>query len=129
MENIINNYIDCCINSNGTHYDISLVVNEILKNDFRYIGDNIWEYKNAENTWIIDEKNKRLKMEIKTNVINYFLERAKYWSDKSNIADENINIQFDSQLKAVKILQITNKLKDDKFILLVIKEIKQFYNP
>lgn len=127
MENIINNYIDCCINSNGAHYDISLVINEILKNDFRYIGNNIWEYKNENNEWVIDDKNKRLKYDIKTKAVNYFLERAKYWSDQSN-KDEDKNIKFDCKLKELRILQITNKINDAKFLLLVIKEIKQFYN-
>lgn len=122
---IINNYIDCCISSNGSHYDISLVIYNILKDEYRYIGNNIWEYKNNDN-WIIDEKNIRLKYSIKSTVNNFFIERSKYWIEKTN--DNDINIEIDNKLKSLKILQFSNKLKDDKFILQIIKEVKQFYD-
>lgn len=124
---MINDYIDCCICSNGSHYDISLVIYEIIKNNFKYVGNNIWEYK-KDNEWIIDEKNINLKTEIKTNVINHFLERSKYWINKS-IDENNIdkNIEFDNNLKSLKLLQVSNKLNDDKFIFNIIKETKQFY--
>jgi len=124
---MLNNYIDCCISSNGSHYDISLVIYEIIKNKFKYIGNNIWEYK-KDDEWINDEKNINLKSEIKSNVTNYFLERSKYWINKSQ--DENNidkNIEVDNNLKSLKLLQVSNKLSDDKFISNIIKEIKQFY--
>ena len=122
---IINNYIDCCIGSNGSHFDISLVIYNILKDEYRYIGNNIWEYKNNDD-WLIDEKNVRLKYSIKTTVNNFFIERSKYWIEKTN--DNDINIEIDNKLKSLKILQFSNKLKDDKFILQIIKEVKQFYD-
>jgi len=124
---MLNDYIDCCIGSNGSHYDISLVIYEIIKNKFKYIGNNIWEYK-KDDEWINDEKNINLKSEIKSNVTNYFLERSKYWINKS-IDENNIdkNIEVDNNLKSLKLLQISNKLSDDKFISNIIKEIKQFY--
>ena len=122
---IINNYIDCCIGSNGSHFDISLVIYNILKDEYRYIGNNIWEYKNNDD-WLIDEKNVRLKYSIKSTVNNFFIERSKYWIEKTN--DNDINIEIDNKLKSLKILQFSNKLKDDKFILQIIKEVKQFYD-
>lgn len=122
---IINKYIDCCIGSNGSHYDISFVIYNILKDDFRYVGHNTWEYK-INNEWKIDEKNTRLKYAIKSDVNNHFIERSKFWTDKSNIND--INIEIDNKLKSLKLLQFSNKLKDDKFILQIIKEVKQFYD-
>ena len=54
----INNYIDCCIGSNGSHYDISLVIYEIIKENYKYIGNNIWQYNNHDN-WIVDIKNQQ----------------------------------------------------------------------
>jgi len=122
---IINNYIDCCIGSNGSHYDISLVIYNILKDDYRYIGNNMWEYKNNDD-WLVDEKNVRLKYSIKSTVNNFFIERSKYWIEKTN--DNDINIEIDNKLKSLRILQFSNKLKDDKFILQIIKEVKQFYD-
>jgi len=121
---IINNYIDCCIGSNGSHYDISLVIYNILKDDYRYVGNNMWEYNN-NNSWIIDEKNIKLKSAIKLDVNNYFIERSKYWLDMNN--NDDINLEIDNKHKSLKILQYSNKLKDDKFISKIIKEVKQFY--
>ena len=121
---IINNYIDCCIGSNGSHYDISLVIYNILKDDYRYVGNNMWEYNN-NNSWIIDEKNIKLKSAIKLDVNNYFIERSKYWLDMNS--NDDINLDIDNKHKSLKILQYSNKLKDDKFISQIIKEVKQFY--
>jgi hypothetical protein len=121
---IINNYIDCCIGSNGSHYDISLVIYNILKDSYRYIGNNTWEY-NDNNLWIVDEKNMKLKYSIKVDVNNYFIDRSKYWLDMNN--NNDINLEIDNKHKSLKILQYSNKLKDDKFISQIIKEVKQFY--
>jgi hypothetical protein len=125
--NIIDRYIDCCMGSNGSHYDISLVSYEIIKKKFKYIEKNTWEYLENEN-WIIDENAIHLKDEIKSNVVNAFILRSMYWNNKAN-SEEYIdpNLSIDSKIKSLKILQFANKLKNEKFIIQLIKEIKQFY--
>jgi len=125
MNNHIDNYIDCCINSEGSHYDVSVVTFEILKDNYKYDTDNIWKYKNNED-WVIDDKNTRLKLDIKTTIVNTFLSRSQYWSDNKP-PDNNPNIICDNELKSLKLLKISNKIRDDKFISQLIKEIKQFY--
>ena len=124
---LTDSYIDCCMGSNGSHYDISLVCYEIIKTKFKYVDKNTWKYLN-NNDWIIDENMIKLKDEIKSNVVNAFLMRSMYWNNKSNIDEINdVNISIDSKIKSLKILQFANKLKNDKFIIQLIKEIKQFY--
>ena len=68
-DKLINQYIDCCIGTHGSHYDISLTIFEILKNKYRYIGSNNWEYyDNITNKWLIDDKIDRFKYDIRNIV-------------------------------------------------------------
>ena len=124
--NNLDEYIDICIDSNGSHYDVSKVIYELIKDKFCYSGKNIWKY-NENNNYIIDDKQYKLKKELTSNVINRFILRSNYWDDKS-IIETDINISLNYQLKSSILLQIANKLKDDKFIICIIKELKQFFN-
>lgn len=124
---LINRYIDCCIGSNGSHYDMSLVIYHILKDKYRYLGDNLWQYKNINDEWINDIKNNlHIINDIKSIVINYFLSRSTYWLEESKTNDD-ISLSNDNQIKSVRILQYSSKLKDEKFIKEIMKEIKQFF--
>lgn len=127
-KNIINQYIDCCIGSNCSHYDISLTIYEILKDKYRYIGNKIWQYYDIEkNIWINDEKTDRLKCDIKNIVCDHFLTRSLYWIEKSKEKDIATNISLDHQLRSARLLQCCYKLKDNKFILILLKEAKQLF--
>jgi len=53
--------------------------------------------------------------------------RSNYWDDKS-LSETDQNISLDYQFKSSILLQIGNKLKDDKFLNCIIKELKQFFN-
>jgi len=122
----LNNYIDICIGSNGSHYDVAKVIYELIKDKFIYCGKNNWKYiENNEN--VIDEKQSKLKGELKSTVINNFIMRSNYWDDKS-LSETDQNISLDYQFKSSILLQIGNKLKDDKFLNCIIKELKQFFN-
>lgn len=126
MNNSLNEYIDICICSNGSHYDVSRVIYELIKNKFYYCGKNIWKYNN-NNIIIIDEKQNYLRNELKSNVINTFILRGNYWDDKA-ITETDINISNDYKIKSSILLQIANKLKDNKYLGHIIKELKQFFN-
>jgi|UniRef100_A0A6C0LF49 hypothetical protein len=124
--NNLNDYIDICIGSNGSHYDVSKVIYELIKDKFNYCGKNVWKYiENGENT--IDDKQLKLKNVLKSTVINTFIIRSNYWDDKA-IVQNDINIALDYQIKSSTLLQIANKLKDDKYLNCIIKELKQFFN-
>lgn len=126
MNNSLNEYIDICICSNGSHYDVSRVIYELIKNKFYYCGKNIWKYNNNNNI-IIDEKQNYLRNELKSNVINTFILRGNFWDDKA-IKETDINISNDYKIKSSILLQIANKLKDNKYLGHIIKELKQFFN-
>jgi hypothetical protein len=125
--NNLDEYIDICIGSNGSHYDVSKVIYELIKDKFIYCGRNNWEYKENEE-FINDEKQANLRKELKSNVINNFIMRSNYWDDKSKIQND-INISLNYQLKSSTLLQIAHKLTDDKYINCIIKELKQFFTP
>jgi len=126
MDNKLNEYIDICIYSNGSHYDVSKVIYELIKNKFSYTGKNVWKFTNND-IIIIDDKQTYLRKELNTNVINAFILRGNYWDNKSNI-ESNINISNDYKIKSSMLFQIANKLKDNKYVINIIKELKQFFN-
>jgi len=125
--NIVDQYIDCCI-INGSHYDISLATVEILKNKYKYTGNNIWYYLNDNQEWVLDDKQVNLKNDIKTKVCNAFIQRSLYWDNKALEITNDINLSIDFKFRSNKLLTICSKLKDDKYILTIIKESKSFFN-
>lgn len=117
MENII----DACITSN-TDYDIANVIHKILKDKYKYIENNTWEYfDDISNKWNIDIKNKNLKNAIKNDVCKEFIQRSIYWANKTKTVNSKTDIM------SSKLLFIGNKMKDDKYISNIIKECKQFF--
>jgi hypothetical protein len=121
MNSSIDEYIDICKGSHGSHYDVSQVIYEFTKDKFVYCGKNVWKYNSN-----IDERSYYLKNEITSNVINAFIQRAEYWDDKG-IKETDINKSNDFKFKSSMLLKIANKLKDTKYLLCIIKELKQFF--
>jgi hypothetical protein len=119
----INNSIDLCA-INNTHYDISFVVFKILKDKYRYDKNNIWEYLDKNNNWVQDIKQKNLIYSIKTDVYKYFIKRAIEWSDNT-ILNNNYNINNNNMSN--KLLFLSLKLKNNKYISSIIKESQQFF--
>jgi hypothetical protein len=123
--NDIAKYIDMCI-FNGSHYDIATVCYIILKDNHKYTKNNIWEYlikyKNGTTTWGIDINNQHITYSIKTEVCSAFTNRSLYWSEMKN--DDKYK---DTELISNKLLHISSKLKDNKYISILIKECKQFF--
>ena len=88
---------------------------------FKYCGKNIWKYNS-----IIDDRLYFLKTEITSNVSNGFILRAQYCEDKG-AKEPDINKSNDYKFKSSVLLKIANKLKDTKYLLCIIKELKQFF--
>lgn len=107
--NIIRMNIDNCIGSRGSHYDISLYIFEKLKEI---------EYKYNEE----DEKNNEnyLKNYIKSIIVNDFMIRSLYYINLNE--DKN-----DNEIKSLRLLEIADKLKNEKFLKEILKELRQFY--
>lgn len=124
--------IDTCI-LNNTHYDIANVVYKFLKDKHRYT-DNTWEYLKdadaaataAEATddavWEADANSERFIYSIRTIVCRAFTKRSLYWLDIKD--DERYP---DTEIISNKLLNISSKLKDNKYICVLIKECKQFF--
>ena len=118
--------IDRC-NTNLTHYNVAIIVSIAFKNVYRYIGNKNWEYLNSSNDWVPDNKASKLKMDIKTVISNLFTTRSLYWY---NISDNHVDInsEIHAKLMSQKMLKAGHRLKDDKFISVVIKEARSFFD-
>ena len=104
-------HIDLCV-SDSTDYDIACVVHKCLKDSHRYVKDNIWEYlKSSE--WVVDKNAKEF---------NAFTKRSLYWGDI-----KECDKYQDTEVISIKLLQISSKLKDNKYISILIKECKLFF--
>jgi hypothetical protein len=128
-------HIDVCI-LNATHFDIANVVHKILSGKFRYTN-NTWEYLKTEAnanadadavatataTWETDENGERFIYSIRTLVCRAFTSRSLYWANVK--ASE---IYPDTEVISMKLLSISSKLKDNKYICLLIKECKEFFS-
>ena len=122
--------IDTCI-LNNTHYDIANVVHKFLKDKHRYT-DNTWEYlkdadadatvTDADAVWEADANSERFIYSIRTIVCRAFTKRSLYWLDIKD--DERYP---DTEIISNKLLNISSKLKDNKYICVLIKECKQFF--
>lgn len=119
-------YIDCCIGSKGSHYDIAKVCFEILKDQFRYVGDRVWQWKHPTFLeWLPDENKKELELAIRVQVSQRFMERALFWQEESLRGD--MSLRIDCQIRSVRLLEICCKLGKERFIQQVIKDARSFF--
>ena len=113
-----NNYqlLDNCMGSRGSHYDISLYIYETSKNNPNYPS-----YPKNE-----DEYNK-LKTFIKSSIVNDFILRSMHFINLNENESDADKIEENS-FKSLRLSEIADKLKNDKFLKNVINELKQFYS-
>lgn len=126
--NEINNLIDN-ITTDISDYNIAILISSILKNKYKYIGNNKWIYYDySENIWLIDKKNKKLVNDINYNITNLILNRINYYDElkKYNIDDNDKYNNYEIINK--KLLFIINKLNTKKYINSIIKEVRAFLN-
>lgn len=117
--------VDICLNTKGAASDVATVGYRILKDKYRYIGDNTWEYLDTDGTsWILDNNRSRIEMAVKVDVCQTFMERALFWQDES--LNTNIPERIDCQIRSQRLLQICLKLGKDKFVRDVVKELRAF---
>jgi hypothetical protein len=120
-DNVNNKFIDTCI-FNSSHYDIAYVIYIFLKDKHRYIKNNTWEYLNSLSEWVIDVNNQQLIYSIRTIVCSAFTQRSLYWANMKSDTKYQ-----DTEIISNKLLIISSKLKDNKYISMLIKECKQFF--
>lgn len=117
--------IDECTNITSD-YNIALVIHHILKNKYRYIGNNKWLYLSKNNIWDNDKYNKNFKNDIENHVCNEFLNRIIVLTSLNNELD-NIDHINDNEIKIKNLLLCSNKLKNKNYLLTIIKEAKSFF--
>jgi hypothetical protein len=98
-----------------------------LKDKHRYIKNNTWEYLNSLNEWIVDVNYQQIIYSIRTIVCSAFTERSLYWANMKTIPNYEDTDYEDTELISNKLLIISSKLKDNKYISMLIKECKQFF--
>ena len=121
ITNYTTKHIDRCI-FNCSHYDIACIIYMYLKDKHRYIKNNTWEYLNSLNEWIVDVNYQQIIYSIRTIVCSAFTERSLYWANIKT--DPKYQ---DTEVISNKLLIISSKLKDNKYISMLIKECKQFF--
>ena len=126
--NEINKLIDN-ITIDISDYNIAILISSILKNKYKYIGNNKWIYYSFdENIWLNDKKNKKLIDDINLNITNLILNRINYYDDLKTHYINDIDKYNNYEIINKKLLFIINKLNNKKYINSIIKEVRPFLN-
>lgn len=126
--NEINKLIDN-ITIDISDYNIAILISSILKNKYKYIGNNKWVYYSFdENIWLNDKKNKKLIDDINFNITNLILNRINYYDDLKTHYINDIDKYNNYEIINKKLLFIINKLNNKKYINSIIKEVRPFLN-
>jgi len=109
--------IDYCIIS-GSDYDISIVIYYLLKNHYRYNEKKKWEYLDNSKLWLHDINQEMFKRSIRTDVCKMFIDRSIFWINCGELSND---------IMSAKLLSIGSKLKEKKYISIIIKECRDFF--
>ena len=123
----LNKCVDNC--TNFVHYDIAILVYKVFKKMYRYIGANHWEYFDVlEKEWKTDHRIHRFKNDIKSVIVDLFITRSLYWFDLSKTLAHDIHAEMRAKFMYQKMLKASYTIKNDKFISIVIKEARGFFD-
>jgi len=110
-------------------YNVASVISSILKNKYKYIGNNKWEYyDNKQESWINDIKNKKFISDININITNLVLNRIYYYEKLKKININNIDLYNSYDISNKKLLNIISKFHNKKYLNSIIREVKPFFN-
>ncbi len=73
--------------------------------------------------WVIDKAQSNLKYSIKTDIYRCFIKRSIEWSENKKANNDNL----ENTIMFNKLLFISSKLLENKFISSIIKESRQFF--
>ena len=119
--------IDNCV-SFQHHTEIALVIHYILKDKYRYIGNNIWEfYDHIKMIWVKDKNIIKLMNDINNIVCDKFITKSLLWLNKYN-NEINDEIKYTYKIRYDNTIDIIVNLKNKKYLTTIIKECKQFFN-
>ena len=122
----INKCVDSC--THFVHYDIAVIASKIFKNMYRYLGSSQWEYYDIQTkTWVKDFKANRFKNDIDYVIGDIFIHRALYWYELSKNYND-IHDEMRAKFMYEKMLRASYIIKNMKYISIVIKEAKGFFD-
>ena len=130
LPNIINNniisLIDLAICSEGNTYDISKVVKEIYKDEYKIINKNWYKYDINSQKWIKIIEGLNLRNSLSEDICKKFQERCIYFNNLlMNTTDEGQKELYNK--KAQSALKISLKLKNSGFKDSIMKECKYLF--
>lgn len=112
-----------------SHYDIASFIykDEFINKNFKY-DENVSKWFQMDlkkKIWVEDKKAKKLGDEINTRIVNKLIKLHQEISTNKN--EETNEIREINEVRSIFFLETAFKLKQEKYVRLVIKELKQFY--
>lgn len=123
--NIINNsvdkYIDLALNSDGSHYDIAVVISMITKDKIKYDSKiKSWYVINQYNVWKEDNEALFMNTLCGVEICKSFLKRSFHYSA---VCEDPI-LRAINEEKAKKCMKIATQLKNTAFVKSVLAPLK-----
>tara|TARA_Y100000389_G_scaffold205110_1_gene263323 strand:+ start:2702 stop:5368 length:2667 start_codon:yes stop_codon:yes gene_type:complete len=123
-------FVDKAIASDGTHYDVALVIYKKYHDVYKCTGEKSWyRYDKKQHRWVNMLEALELNSKISTEIHLLFLDRSRYWTNLSmkegpGVSPENVDVY---KAKAERALNIAQKCKMTPFKGNLLKECKSFF--
>ena len=143
MDDSLQILIDRCALSRGTaHFDIALVVQNVFKDQFVFVGKNRWFFYDAPNhRWSVNCEGQMIRLRISVDIASKFTERANALMTRNSTAASSAastaaeaGVASDGRVMApddamIKVLHdIATKLRQSPFKTSVLKECETLMN-
>lgn len=109
--------VDLCIGSRGSHYDLARVAKVVLQHRLQYKGNSVWESWSGGDPMSL----------VRAELCHAIRERAQHWHHVAEEAGTNFDLKIDAQLKSMRLMQISMRLGNDRFLKDVMKEARAFF--
>lgn len=119
-------FIDKAIASEGTHWDVALVIYKKYNDLYKCTGEKSWyRYEKTLHRWVNMPEALELNGKISTEIHMMFLDRSKYWTNLAmNGASDATEL---CKKKAENALKIAQKCKMTVYKTCLLKECKGFF--
>lgn len=120
-------FIDKAITSDGTHYDVALVIYKKYHDVYKCAGEKAWyRYEKKQHRWVCMPEALELNTKISTEIHLLFLERSRYYTNMS-MHEKNEETAITYKNKAQKAITIAQKCKNTPYKTNLLKECKGFF--
>jgi|APGre2960657423_1045063.scaffolds.fasta_scaffold85766_1 vacuolar-type H+-ATPase catalytic subunit A/Vma1 len=112
----ISKLIDICANNKGCEFSVAQILHHLGKDHFKYAGDNVWMRLDEKKDFVQDIHHREISHFCSIDVVHAFLQRALYYQESN---PNNVHLK--------RILEISIKLRNSKFVNEVLQEAKSFF--